>query len=53
MIVCDYCKRPIMSRYYFKKWRNGERVFVCERCAYGLINERTINGLVLVIGDKK
>lgn len=53
MVVCGYCNKRINSRFYWKRWRNGKQVFVCNRCARGLINERTSNGLKLVIGEKR
>lgn len=52
MVICDYCNKPISSWLYWNRYRNGKKVFVCNKCAANLINDQTINGLLLVIDNK-
>lgn len=52
MNVCDYCNKPIRSLTYWRRTRNGKKEFVCNKCAAMMVDERTINDLLIVI-DKE
>ena len=45
---CDECGETITSELYWKRWYNGKRVAVCNRCAANMIDDRSCNGLVYV-----
>lgn len=52
MVICSECGKEIDTVYdYWKRIRDGREVFVCPGCASGMVDERTTNGLILVIGN--
>ena len=48
-IVCAECRKRITSREYWRRWDDGKIVFVCNRCAKSMIDERSANGLMMVV----
>ena len=53
-MICSECGKqiPTSVRSYWKRYRNGEPVYVCNDCAACMVDERTTNELVLVIGEE-
>ena len=48
--ICDECGRVISESLYWRRWYNGKIVYVCNRCAACMIDDRSVNGLVYVNG---
>lgn len=51
MIICSECGEPITTRDYWKRYREGKTLYICNYCASCMIDEHTSNGLLLVIGN--
>ena len=50
-VICSECKNKITSRLYWRKWDNGKIVFVCNKCAKSMMDERSANGLMMVVNS--
>ena len=48
-VICSECRKKITSREYWRRWDDGKIVFVCDRCAKSMIDERSANGLMMVV----
>ena len=51
--ICDECGKPIVSEWFWKRWNNGKIVFVCNRCAANMIDDRSCNGLISICGGEQ
>ena len=47
-VICSECRKPIRSREYWRRYEDGRTVFVCNKCARSMIDERSANGLMMV-----
>ena len=50
-VICHYCGDPICSRQYWRRWDDGKIVFICNKCAKSMIDERSANGLMMVVNS--
>lgn len=50
-VICSECRKRIRSRQYWRRWDDGRIVFICNKCAKSMIDERSANGLMMVVDD--
>lgn len=50
-IICSECRKKITSREYWRRWDDGRIVFVCNTCARSMMDERSANGLMMVVAE--
>ena len=48
-VICSECRKRIRSRQYWRRYDDGKIVFVCNKCAKSMIDERSANGLMMVV----
>ena len=50
-VIFSECRKRIRSRQYWRRYDDGRIVFICNKCAKSMIDERTANGLMMVVDD--
>lgn len=48
-VICSECRKKITTRQYWRRYDGGRTVFVCDKCARSMIDERSANGLMMVV----
>ena len=51
-VICSECRKRIRSRQYWRRYDDGRIVFVCNKCAKSMIDERNDCGLIMVLNPE-
>lgn len=49
--ICYVCGEKITSKLFYWRYHNGVKSYVCERCAYGFVDDRSIRGLMIAFQE--